>query len=117
MRSNFESPMKLHNKRRTLEACGPVEFGPDDDDKVDVTVRVTIDQGGHRAIDKESGVGPHVGAGMEEEMFLSDTEKNPKPGSAMGHGELLPAGGGAALDTWDQPVQIAEDRTTAVVIN
>src|SRR4051794_7061109 len=110
MRSNFESPMELRNKRKTLEACGPV-FWEGEPNPIDVRVTVRVTQGG-ASVEDTSGVLTLVPGVTDEWMFLMPTQKRLVAGGGTGHAKIRRAAGGDVLFEWNQPVAFMEASIT-----
>jgi hypothetical protein len=91
MKSNFDSPMALLDKRQTLEACGPLnwnEIPAAEANRVRVAFRITQGPPGHQQhVDGDSDTVTFV-RGLPEWMFEVDADKRLHPGPAGGHGEL-----------------------------
>jgi hypothetical protein len=124
--SNFDSPMELRDKRRTLVACGPLNWDQITAAEANVVaVKFTIMQGPPgqaREVQGDSRPGTSFGRDQDEWMFVVNANKQLNPGPASGHGELYNAqpAGAQPFFTWDVAValtqrDISEEDIVAIV--
>jgi hypothetical protein len=114
--SNFDSPMELRDKRRTLVACGPLNWDQITANEADlVAVAFTIVQGppgpAQRQVPGDSRPGPGFGRDQDEWMVVVNANKQLNPGPASGHGELYNAQqppGAQPFFTWDVAVALTQ---------
>jgi hypothetical protein len=97
MKSNFDSPMALLNKRQTLRACGPLnwnEIPAPEANRVKVVFTITQGLRGNQTQVHGDSDPVEFGRELDEWMFEVDADKQLHPGPAGGHGALysdLPA--------------------------
>ena len=113
--SNFDSPMELRDKRRTLVACGPLNWDQIAVNEADrVAVAFTIMQGppgpAQRQVPGDSRPGLDFGRDQDEWMVVVNANKQLNPGPASGHGELYNAdpAGDVPFFIWDVAVTLTQ---------